>query len=357
MFTYKIFTDTEALEQLCSNWKSLVIRSETATPFQTYEWVSSWWSCLGRFKKLYLIAIYEGQDLVGLYPGYTQPGVLKVLSPIGKGLSDYLHPLIQTGYEQTISEEILNLLIDQKEFQFIDFHQIRETHPLCENENVQKAVQSECFILNLPSTFEAYIQTLSKSMRYEAKRTEKGDFKHNLASVKTVKTEEEAKEGLSLLFDLHRLRWKKKGLPGVFFMRSIQNFHEHYIRQALLSNQLKLAIYRHGSDVVGGIYVIRVGKTSYFYQSGFNPLYKALSPGSVLVSHSIRETIEEEGNCFDFLRGAESYKARWKPQNRYKNLRIMLSLESIRGDIATKVNSSWTHLSMQVLKKIQQTSI
>ena len=52
---------------------------------------------------------------------------------------------------------------------------------------------------------------------------------------------------------------------------------------------------------------------TYFYQSGFDPAYSKLSPGTVMIAHAIRRAIEGGYTTFDFLRGDEAYKRRWKP--------------------------------------------
>ena len=46
----------------------------------------------------------------------------------------------------------------------------------------------------------------------------------------------------------------------------------------------------------------------YLYNSGFDPDYQHLSCGLLLNATSLKDSIEHNFECFDFLRGDESYK-------------------------------------------------
>jgi CelD/BcsL family acetyltransferase involved in cellulose biosynthesis len=49
----------------------------------------------------------------------------------------------------------------------------------------------------------------------------------------------------------------------------------------------------------------------YAYLSGFDPAWAKLSPGAVLLKHSIAESIAEGLRAFDFLRKPEAFKYLW----------------------------------------------
>ena len=69
------------------------------------------------------------------------------------------------------------------------------------------------------------------------------------------------------------------------------------------------AIYK--DEVIGSLFGF-VGKHRfYFYQQGFLPKYSVFSIGRLLIYHTMLELINKNVFCFDFLRGAESYKFDW----------------------------------------------
>ncbi|MBL8057409.1 MAG: GNAT family N-acetyltransferase [Anaerolineales bacterium] len=58
-------------------------------------------------------------------------------------------------------------------------------------------------------------------------------------------------------------------------------------------------------------------QTFAYYLSGFNPAFAELSPGRVMVGHSLRYAIEHGFRLFDFLRGDEDYKLTYGTAERF----------------------------------------
>jgi CelD/BcsL family acetyltransferase involved in cellulose biosynthesis len=71
-----------------------------------------------------------------------------------------------------------------------------------------------------------------------------------------------------------------------------------------------------GSEIVASLYLFGHRRCAYFYLAGFDPRFKAFSPGMLLIGHAIEDTILEQAEEFDFLRGRESYKYRWGAMDR-----------------------------------------
>jgi CelD/BcsL family acetyltransferase involved in cellulose biosynthesis len=158
--------------------------------------------------------------------------------------------------------------------------------------------------------------------------------------METIEEASELGQALEMLFYLHSLRWRKRGLPGSFAIKKIRCFHEEYAHLALLKGRLRLSTLTSDEEPVGAIYAMCVGGIYYFYQSGFDPVQKSISPGTTLVGHTIRSAIEEGAKQFDFMRGEEPYKARWKPQNLLKNMRMLKASASFRGMVGEVLSAS-----------------
>lgn len=314
----------ESLERLRPEWEELVATSACATPFQTYEWATAWWRHFGGSRKPHLIAIREGADLVGLAPMALSRFPWRVLRAIGTGLSDYLHPLARDGYAGPVADAIRAHLGDLTDADYVDWHCLRESEPLASGLlRARPQVADLCPVLRLPDTWDAYLQTLGKSLRYEARRLDKGPYASGSARIRTATTPGEARQALDSLFMLHAQRWKRRGLPGAFSRRRVQRFHGDYVALAVETGRLRLSVLEHDGAAIGAIYAMRCGNGTFFYQSGFDPEAKALSPGTVLVAATIRRAIEDGCAVFDFLRGEEAYKLRWRPQNVERNFRIV----------------------------------
>ena len=338
-------------KELEGSWRDLVAHSSTCTPFQTFEWHSTWWQMYGGGKQPMAIAVYEGQDLVGLYPLTKSHGIWRTVRPMGMGPSDYLHPLIRNGYEEPASACLNEAITNLSGVDLIDLHQIRETNPLASCLAASPLEQATCLVLDLPATYEAYLATLGKSLRYDVRKLDKSLFATGRASIEQV-SPDDISAGMDILFEQHRLRWRKRGLPGAFLGKGIE-FHKRWAAQASRNGWLWLSVLRLDGEPIGAIYAMKLGETAFYYQAGFDPSKGSVSPGTLLVAHTIRRAIEEGARHFDFMRGDEGYKRRWKPQNAYHNLRFIAPSGGVLGNLGLSWNRAVSSVEGRVRARLE----
>ena len=97
----QITTDAE-IDRLAPQWKALWRRIPDATPFQSPEWLLSWWRCFGTARPVILVA-RKASELIGVLPLYfLDEGVSSKLLPIGISLSDYLDALVDRSIRGTV---------------------------------------------------------------------------------------------------------------------------------------------------------------------------------------------------------------------------------------------------------------
>jgi CelD/BcsL family acetyltransferase involved in cellulose biosynthesis len=203
----------------------------------------------------------------------------------------------------------------------------------------------------LPDTYEAYLQTLGKSLRYDVRKLDKSLFNTGKAAI-TRSGPDDILESLAILFEQHRLRWKKRGLPGAFLGRS-QAFHREWAAQAADNGWLWLSVLRLEGQPIGALYAMTLGTTVYYYQAGFDPGFASVSPGTLLVASTIRRSIEEGKRHFDFMRGDEPYKRRWKPQHVLRNLRFLAPANGLLGRVGSQWNLSGSRVESLVRSRLE----
>ena len=349
MLRTQMSTSCDWAAELEQPWKQLVRESAGATPFQTWEWHSIWWKHYAKSRRPVIFQVYEGDELVGLMPLMISRGPWRTVRAMASGASDYLHPLVRSGCESLVASSLTQALRDMKDVDLIDLHQIRETEQLSEVFPAKKAMhQATCLVLDLPTTFDEYLATLNKSLRYDVRRLDKELFKSGDASIEEIQPEG-VREGMETFFETHRRRWRKRGLPGAFVGSRSEKFHQEWAEVAARNGWLWLSVLVYRGARVGTIYAMRLGHACYYYQAGFDPDASSISPGSLLVGHTIRRAINEGIARFDFLRGDEPYKRRWKPQHEYRNLRLI----SPAGAIAGRVGQAWNEYAGKVEQKIR----
>jgi CelD/BcsL family acetyltransferase involved in cellulose biosynthesis len=317
--------------------------SASASPFQSREWHQTWRRHLAPTGKSQLFAAYEGDDLVGLWPMWLRQGAWRVLRSAGAGPSDYLHPLIRNGYEETVSQTFFEAVSEFHGADLIDLHQLRSDKPIAQGRS-EGLVQATCLVADLPETFDTFLGTLSKSLRYDARRLTRDE---NLTF--DWATSESLTSDLAILFDLHKSRWKSRGLPGAFLGRQMA-FQQDWTQQALAKGWLRLGVLRESGTPIGAIYAMALGQTTYFYQCGFDPERSKISPGTLVVAASIERAIGEGHRAYDFLRGDEPYKRRWKPSHTHETFRFMMRGKSLRGNVGL----GWNKFAFQVEARLRE---
>jgi CelD/BcsL family acetyltransferase involved in cellulose biosynthesis len=344
MLRMRVVNGPGLFQELEGAWKGLCTDSPGATPFQTYEWQSTWWRHYGGLKQPRAYAVYDGQDLVGLLPMVRTAVPWRTLRPMGIGPSDYLHPLAMPGYEERVAAALTECL-SEADVDLVDLHQVRETRAFAGRLAVDPIEQATCLVLDLPATYDAYLQTLGKSLRYDVRKLDKSLFKEGKA---TIEPAEDVDQGLDILFEQHRLRWRKRGLPGAFLGRSTR-FHREWAHQAARQGWLWLSVLRLEGEPIGAIYAMTHGATVYYYQAGFDPTRGSVSPGTLLVAATIRRAIEAGKGHFDFMRGDEPYKRRWKPQHVLRNYRYVAPAKGLLG----RAGSTWNQTGSRVEKHVR----
>jgi CelD/BcsL family acetyltransferase involved in cellulose biosynthesis len=98
-----VIDDTQTFKDLEEEWEDLYHNCPSATPFQSWSWLYSWWESFGDCYELRLVAVRDGDLLVGLIPLMLERrwGFRRLLF-IGK--FDQLDLLARTGWEDEVSE-------------------------------------------------------------------------------------------------------------------------------------------------------------------------------------------------------------------------------------------------------------
>lgn len=355
------------LEELRPQWSELLLACPEATVFQSPEWLLAWGRTFRR--SLVTFAIHEGSDLVGLYPmvlsrrGWTQ------LRPMGVGPSDYLGPMVLQRTkpspqfplvtdplprgEGDIYEALADAL-SQYPVDLLDLQQIRETNPILTHfQQIEPKVQAKCCVLDLPKTFDEYVKGLSKSLRYEVRRPNREPYVSGRAVIRTASTPAEALEFFRVFSHLHEQRWKTRKQPGAFLLPKLKAFHQLWLAGAIQHDRVRLQTLWLDGNPIGALYVMKLNASYYFYQSGFDPEQTAHSPGTVLVSETIRMAIEEGMTTFDFLRGDEPYKLRWKPQRTLSNVRVLKKCSPLAGSVGEWANGMGYRMEQGIRKRLE----
>ncbi len=314
-------TTVEALERLRPEWRQLWARCDSATPFQSPEWLLPWWRHFGG-GELCALTLRQAERLVGLAPFWvrTNPQARTCdLLLLGTGITDYLDVLVDPEAEADTTAAMFSWLARERErWDVCDFQQLRPGSPLLDsafatNWRGEIAVQERCPVLALAAAGELVDRSpaLWEKARYYWRRA---------ARIGPLCMEEARRDNFEELFmallRLHHCRWEARNSPGVLAEEAVQNFHREAALGLLARGALRLYGLRLAGRIVASYYGFAAGRRAYYYLGGFDPELTQLSLGTLMVAHAIQEAINESAREFDFLRGAEAYKYRWGATDR-----------------------------------------
>ncbi|HSV72708.1 MAG TPA: GNAT family N-acetyltransferase [Chthonomonadales bacterium] len=349
---FTLTRDPEALLRLRDDWDDLLSRSSGSTIYQTWEWNEAWWSVHGRGKRLLLGQFRDEGCLVGLAPlfvGFHLGTPLRRAAFLGTGSSDYLDIIADDAHASAVAEGLIDYLQGARGFDLADLQQLRASALMnagadrcgsnCgSGRRVSLITQEPCPQVPLPATWDDYAARLGKKMRsnvaYAQRRVERDFPSVEMAHA----TPRDLAEAMSSLFDLHQRRWRSRLLPGVLGGVRVRRFHRLVAERFQARGWLRLHLLRIDGVVRAALHCFRHRDRYYYYLGGFDPDLARYSIGTLLTSRAIQSAIDEGCATFDFLRGAEAYKYRWAPEERFNHRLLLAHPGSLRARAMLNLN-------------------
>jgi CelD/BcsL family acetyltransferase involved in cellulose biosynthesis len=307
-------TTTEKLDALRPEWQKLWSNAPAATPFSSPDWLIPWWHHLGQ-GHLRLLALREADRLMAVMPCAELRATSHARwALLGEGHSDYLDGIFAEGFEQPALETVLDWLGQSgyDRFEITDLHERSRlrTARCPAGWQVQESLHNVCPVLSLPRAPAQLRLALPahqlRNVRYYQTRA------RNLGEVQVERaTQQNFPELFRKFFLLHRARWAERGQPGVLADPKLEQFHLDAASAFLEQNMLRLYVLYVAETLAGAIYTFTHRRCAYCYLAGFDPKYKPLSPGTLLIAHTIENALAEHCEAVDFLRGSEAYKYFW----------------------------------------------
>jgi CelD/BcsL family acetyltransferase involved in cellulose biosynthesis len=321
-----VCSTTEGLQALQADWEALEDRSDCSV-FQTYCWMSEWWSAYGQNRALYCVQFRDKEKLVGLAPFFFQDvrlfgiSLVRRLMPVAHHESDYFDLLIERGREEEVTRAFAeHLLRTVGTWHVTDLDEVTADSqtlrrlPAIIQELGGEAILFEgtvCPRVPLPATYDAFLQELGPNTRYNVKRKwNKLRAMPGYREIMITSGDEEIRKGLDLFLEVHRARWKSVGFPSLFESRQALQFLSRVTTSASRKGWLRLSLMLvDGKPVASSIDFNRNGVIA-MYQSNVSapPDVMKQSPGFLVKMFAIERGIAEGMRVYDMLRGDETYK-------------------------------------------------
>lgn len=359
--------DIASFEKLREEWNELLEASASNSLFLTWEWLYTWWKHLSERRKLLIIAVRSGRELVAVAPLAVSPYRVTRLLPfrslefMGTGSvgSDYLDFIIKRGREGEALEALAEHLAGGK--LMLDLAQLNRNSCLAAGLSgklglrgwgcSEKATDICPFIPLSGHSWQSYLATLGGEHRYNVQRRLKNLTKQFDVRFEQAESEEQRRQALALLVSLHNMRWRERGGSNAFHAPGLVAFHDELSRLALERGWLRLFVLWLDGKPAASLYGFRYQRVFSFYQSGFDPSYSKHSVGLVTMGLAIKRAIEEGAEEYDLLHGDERYKFQWAREARELG-RVELYPPRLRGLLYRKT-MAFSRTARQMARRLR----
>lgn len=318
---------TEAeFAQLKPAWNRLLENSITHVPFLRHEYLSLWWETLGggewKAGKLFTAV---GQDhsgeIQGIAPLFkpaegTSDPRLMFLGSIE--ISDYLDIIAASNHLETFVNSLFESLasMDRDQWVSLDLYNLPDWSPSvgvlttsAEDRGwaVQREIYKPCPVIELPDSWDLYLQGIKKKHRHELRRKlRRAEGYPEPVTFQVIGKDDDFESVIEDYLQLMSYDLRKQEFLTDPMRANIQGL----VRLAMEMGYLLLVFLYVGSEPAAAYMHFDYLNRIWVYNSGINPKYLDLSPGWVLLGKTIQWGIENRREALDFMRGDEIYKYR-----------------------------------------------
>jgi CelD/BcsL family acetyltransferase involved in cellulose biosynthesis len=281
--------------------------------FSMPAWQKLWWSEFKPDAELYLRAVRRDGEIIGISPLLLKDGLASFVG--SADVCDYLDFVVAPGTEN----DFFNAALDDLKRKGINRLELRCLRPestvlvsltgIARSRGYDVAIQPEdvSVEMDLPATFDDYMETLDTKQRHEVKR-------------KLRRVQEAGKVEFRILSDGAAIRTsmdvflkmftESRSDKAAFLTSQKESFFRALAVAMSEVKLLRMGVLELDSQPTAIILYFDYNNGAYLYNSGYDPQYNSLSVGLISKVLCIRECIAQGKKKYDFLKGNETYKYR-----------------------------------------------
>jgi CelD/BcsL family acetyltransferase involved in cellulose biosynthesis len=294
------------IERRSEAWDALADRA-AAAPFLRPGWIAAWWRAFGR-GRLEILTAGSGGRLDAVLPvvhrhgGIHAPsnwhtpqyGLLEAAEGAGSGLVADLFesaPGVSLGFVSSRTGEVRRLSDSAHAHRYRTLVRTQERSPL----------------VALDGDWDSYEGGLSASLRRDLRRC-----RRRLGEQGRVWLDVHDDVGrLGEALELERLGWKEQAGTAIVSRPQTRQFYTEVAHWASQRGWLRLIFLRVDDRAVAFQFALEDGAAHLGLKSGFDPQFRAMSPGRLIVHASLERAFAIGLKRFEFMGTADAYKLRF----------------------------------------------
>jgi CelD/BcsL family acetyltransferase involved in cellulose biosynthesis len=311
--------DVSGFKELADEWNALLRRSAADTIFLTLEFQRVWWRYLGE-GDLRIVAFRDDGELIGVAPLFLTTGSAgqRVLAAVGGvDVADYLDLIVAQGREEEVYATLLDYLTwpGASDWDALDLCNVHQDSPtlamlpaLAEARGWSASVAKEdvCPIVQLPGSWDEYLQMLNKKHRHELRRKLRRAEAYERLRWYIVGPGQDLSNEVEAFLDLMAASTSDK---EAFLTPQMRSFFRELAHVMYNAGWLQLVFLEIAGQRAAAYFNFIYDNRVMVYNSGLDwQSFPALSTGIVLAAYNIRHSIQHGRAAFDFMQGDERYK-------------------------------------------------
>ncbi|NMI00082.1 GNAT family N-acetyltransferase [Pseudonocardia acidicola] len=320
--------DVAGFADLAQEWDALHNRCPGATAFQRAGWLTAWWAAYGRDDLRVLTVRRSGQLVAGAAVMLERRHGVRVLTPVGRGVSDVSEFLVQAGDLQAPALGRLSAaLAAEPGWDVLDLPEVRAGGIAAQVEAAwpgRRWSSPSSVCLELPGRpLDELLPQLPTRTRGTIRRKLRTIDQAGVA-VRTAAPAEIA-DGVTTLLALHERQWRGRGGNPEHLTPRFARLLRQAATALAATGNARLEQYRIDGTVLAAELLLIDGDSVGGYLTGVDPaLRERVDTATLMVRHNLALTAELGKDRLSLLRGEEDYKLRWRPM-RVEQHRVLLA--------------------------------
>ena len=301
----------EPMTQMAAYWRQPESLLAWNCLFVLPMWLNSWWSSFGEGRPPQIITVKHQGEPIGIAPLMIEQHQARFIG--APDVCDYQDMIIAPGREAEFFKALFEFL-KNAEVDHLDLN------PLHANATVVTALpelkaQLNCrinhsrvdmtYAMELPQSWEAYLQQLTGKQRHEIRRKLRRLNEAADVHLRVVVTQEEVADHIDDFVHLFKTNRPDK---AAFMTDTMKGYFRRLAESLADAGLLKLYFLDLNRTPAAAAMCFDYGNTLHLYNNGYDRRFDMLSVGVMSKVLAIRDAIERNRTGFNFLKGSEKYK-------------------------------------------------
>jgi CelD/BcsL family acetyltransferase involved in cellulose biosynthesis len=281
-------------------------------PFILPSWMQVWWQSFGAGNDMFIRTYKDNDTVIGVAPLMKKGDTASFLG--GTDVCDYQDCIVAPGKEA----DFTGALFDDMQKNGISVLDLKHVRPDSLVMQTIKQMASEkgfdftadkedvSFEMPLPDNFETYLDSLNSKQRHEVRRKLRRLYEEGNIQYRFIGSGPELSAALETFF---RMFVESRQDKAEFLTDYMKQYFRAIVKAMADDGILRLGILELDGKPVAEILCFEYQGCLYLYNSGYDPQYVGLSAGVLSKVLAIKYCIDKGIKKFDFLKGAEPYKA------------------------------------------------